>query len=172
MRSDTEDFLDAGEAALEAGDWSRARAAFEVSLEREERAEALLGLGTALYRLGDNDAAVRCLASAYAAFRRGPDRDPARAASTAIALYAIHRVSLGAVAESRGWLGRATRLVDECALGSVAGWVLLLRAHDSDDAAASESWGREAREAARARTRRPAASRGRASHATRRRRRG
>ena len=149
MRSDPEDFLDAGEAALEAGDWSRARAAFEVSLEREERAEALLGLGTAVYRLGDNDAAVRCLASAYAAFRRGPDRDPARAASTAIALYAIHRVSLGAVAESRGWLGRATRLVDECALGSVAGWVLLLRAHDSDDPAASESWGREAREAAR-----------------------
>jgi DNA-binding NarL/FixJ family response regulator len=149
VQSDPADLLDAGETALEAGDWSRARAAFEVSLEREERAEALLGLGTALYRLGDNDAAVRCLASAYAAFRRVPDRDPARAASTAVALYAIHRVSLGAVAESRGWLGRAARLVDVCALEPVAGWVLLLRAHDSDDPAASERWGREAREAGR-----------------------
>jgi DNA-binding CsgD family transcriptional regulator len=146
--SDSQALLAAGGAALEAGDWSRAQGAFEGALEREERAEALLGLGTALYWLGENDAAVRCLARAHAAFRRGPDRDPARAVSTAVALYFVQRVSLGAVADSRGWLGRAARLVDECGLEPSAGWILLLRAHDTDDPAASETWGRDAHEAA------------------------
>lgn len=60
---------------------------------------------------------------AYASFRRRPD--PALAGLCALALYFAHRVSLGNVAASRGWLGRLARLVDEHDLGPLRGWVAL-----------------------------------------------
>lgn len=58
------------------------------------------------------------------------------------------RVSLGNAAAARGSLARAARIVEEAGLGSLAGWVALLRAHDSDDATAAKRWPREARESA------------------------
>jgi DNA-binding NarL/FixJ family response regulator len=139
---DLEGLLAAGGAALEAGDWTAARAAFAAVLEVEEIAEALLGLSDAAWWLGESELSVRTGERAYGLLRRRPD--PATAAFTAIGLYFVHRVSLGNVAVSRGWLGRAAALVEEFGLEPLEGWVLLMRAHDAPDEAAREARSREA----------------------------
>jgi DNA-binding NarL/FixJ family response regulator len=135
-----------GRAALDRGEWVSARAAFEASLAEAETAEALLGLSDALWWLGETEGAVRCAERAYAAFRRRADL--VSAALAAISLYFHCRVSLGNVAAAHGWLGRAARLVEEAELAPLAGWVILMRAHDSGDPVQSEQWAREARELA------------------------
>ena len=134
-----------GEAALAVGDWAAARTAFEAA---EESAEALSGLGTALMWLGETDAAVRTRERAYAAFCRRPDQ--VQAAITALSLYFLFRSSLGNLAASRGWLARAARLADELQMPPLTGWIVLARAHDSDDPVAAEAFAREACDAARA----------------------
>ena len=50
--------LAAGQAALAAGDWAAARAAFEAALAEEETPEALSGLGTTAMWQGEMEAAV------------------------------------------------------------------------------------------------------------------
>ncbi len=144
---EAEELLVAGREALAAGEWSSARRLFEAALEREEAAEALAGLSDALWWVGESEAAVRSGERAYALFRRR--QEPVQAALAALALYFLYRISFGNTAASRGWLGRLARLVDEYGLAPLAGWVLLVRSHDSDDPAAAESWAREARELAR-----------------------
>lgn len=120
----------AGDAALAAGDWPGARSAFEAVLEREDDAEALFGLGDALWWLGDIESSVRCRVRAYAAFRR---TDPDRAVTVALRLCLTYRANLGNRAASRGWLRRASRLVDDFQLDGVRGWVVLTQAYDADD---------------------------------------
>jgi ATP/maltotriose-dependent transcriptional regulator MalT len=145
-----EALLGTAQKALAAGQWSTARASFEAVLEREESAEALFGLGNALWWLGETEASVRCQERAYAVFRRRPD--PAQAALTAIYLCLTYRASLGNYAASRGWLGRAARLVKESDLAALGGWVLLCRAvaaNDGADPVTAEVWARKALEAAR-----------------------
>jgi hypothetical protein len=132
--------LAASRTALDRGDWTAARASFEASLQREETAEALLGLSDALWWLGDTYGAVRFAERSYAAFRRRPDF--ASAALAAVSLYFHYRVSLGNAAAAHGWLARAARLVEEFELAPLEGWVLLLRAHDTGDPAAAERWAR------------------------------
>ena len=141
-----EEMAQAARAAVASGDWATARALFEALVEREPAPEALAGLGDTLWWLGRTGEAIRYQEQAYAAFRRCGD--PAQSALMAAGLYLLYRVSLGNTAAARGWLARAARLVDEAGLGPLAGWVVLLRAHDSDDAVAAERWSREARESA------------------------
>jgi DNA-binding CsgD family transcriptional regulator len=144
---DAEASLVAGRAALEAGRWSVAKAAFETAVERTPTAEALLGLGEAVWWLGDVAASVRYRESAYAAFRR--QEDPAQAGAVAVRLSLTYRANLGNRAASAGWLARAARLVDEFELAPLAGWVALIRAGGSADPAEAEDLAREALESAR-----------------------
>ncbi len=139
---DLEGMLTAGGAALEAGEWTAARDAFAAVLEREEIAEALLGLGDAHWWLGEYQASIRDTERAYALLRKRPE--PATAAFAAIGLYFIYRVSLGNVAASRGWLGRAASLVEEFGVEPLEGWILLMRAHDAGDEVTREALSREA----------------------------
>ena len=139
---DLEGLLAAGGAALEAGAWAAARDAFAAALEVEEIPEALLGLSDAAWWLGESELSIRTGERAYALFRRRPD--PAAAAFTAIGLYFVQRVSMGNVAVSRGWLGRAAALVEEFGLEPLEGWILLLRAHDAQDEPTREALAREA----------------------------
>ena len=138
-----------GEArtALDAGDWSAARASFESSLAERETPQALAGSSEALWWLGDTEAAVRYGERAYACFRRRGDIAPAVLA--AITLYFHYRMSLGNTAAARGWSGRAARLVEEFELAPFEGWMLLVRAHDTADPVAAEGWARAARTLAR-----------------------
>jgi DNA-binding CsgD family transcriptional regulator len=144
---DAEAALVAGRAALDAGRWSAARSAFETAVEQAPTAEALLGLGEAVWWLGDVAASVRHRESAYAEFRR--QEDPAQAAAVAIRLSLTYRANLGNRAASAGWLARAARLVDEFALAPLGGWVALSRAGASADPAQAERLAREALESAR-----------------------
>jgi ATP/maltotriose-dependent transcriptional regulator MalT len=136
--------------AIEAGEWSAAREAFEEVLERGESGEALYGLGMASWWLGDTSSSLRYWKRAYAAFRQRPD--PAQALLAAFSLCLSYRMSLGNDAASRGWLGRAARLVEEFGLGPLSGWVLVARAYvetDSGHAEVGESYARQALEVAR-----------------------
>ena len=148
MPGEIEALLGAARDALERGDWAAARTSFEDALEQGESAETLLGLADTLIWLGETADAIRCYERAYAVARKRSD--PAQAALATIGLYLLYRVSLANVAASRGWLARGVRLVDDFELGPLAGWVLLLRAHDVGDPAQAEDWSREARELGRA----------------------
>ena len=147
MLETAEVLLAAGNEALKAGDWSGARVAFESALEQEETAEALFGLGDALWWLGEVESAVRCRERAYAEFCERSD--PVQAAIVAMRLCLTFRANFGNYAASRGWLRRAARLVEDFELDPLRGWVLLTQAHDADDPVEGERLAREAHEFAR-----------------------
>jgi DNA-binding CsgD family transcriptional regulator len=142
MDQDAEAALVAGAAALEAGDWSAARDAYEAAVEREPTAEALLGLGEAVWWLGDVAASVRHREAAYAEFRRRAE--PARAAAVAVRLSLTYRANLGNRAAAGGWLARAERLVAEFGLTPLEGWIALVRAGGTADPSLAERLAREA----------------------------
>jgi hypothetical protein len=66
----TETALGRGYEALASGNWERARDSFQEALDSTESAEALDGLGRALWRLRDERGAVVHRERAYAGFRR------------------------------------------------------------------------------------------------------
>ena len=70
-----------------------AKSAFEAAVEQAPTAEALLGLGEAVWWLGDVAASVRYRESAYAEFHRR--KDPAQAAAVAVRLSLTYRANLG-----------------------------------------------------------------------------
>jgi ATP/maltotriose-dependent transcriptional regulator MalT len=141
----TEALLARGQQAIEAGQWSTAKEAFEAALEAGESAEALFGLGVALWWLGETEATVRHHERAYAAFRRRPD--PEQALLAAFWLSLTYRMSLGNHAASQGWLGRAASMIEEFELGPLSGWVLIARAYVATDSGHPEEGERHAREA-------------------------
>lgn len=150
MSADAGQSLQPATAALSAGSWSDAKALFTAALDREPSPEAELGLGTALWWLGETEASIRHQERAYAAYRRR--QDPLQAAYTAIGLCLQYRASLGNYAASRGWLGRLARLVDDFELTPMAGWVALCRAvtaNDANEPSRAEPWARTAVDAAR-----------------------
>ncbi len=137
-------------AALVEGDWETARACFEAALHRQESPEGLFGLGTALWWLGETDAALRAQERAYAGFRKRPD--PPSAALAAISLCLTYRASLGNYAASRGWVRRLSRLVEQYELVPLQGWLALCRAvaaNDANEPTAAESLARGALDVAR-----------------------
>jgi DNA-binding NarL/FixJ family response regulator len=149
LRMSAEASLQAGQAALEAGEWAAARDAFEAALALEPGAEAMAGLGMALWWLEEPAASLKYRESAYAEFRRRPD--PFQAALVALQLCPHYGASLGNLAAAQGWLGRAGRLVEEFDLAPLRGWVMLCRAalaNAGDDPHTAEGLARQARELA------------------------
>lgn len=128
----------AGTAALEAGRWAEARAAFEAVLAAEEPdvcpPVAWDGLAEALWWLGEPHASVRCRERAFVGYRRGGDL--AAAASAAMEACVGHLVQFGNVAAANGWLGRARGVFDDGAPPHLEGWFWLLEAYVSADVSA------------------------------------
>lgn len=116
---------DAGQA-LAGGDWAAARDGFAAALEIAESAEALAGLGEALWWLGEVPAAVEHGERAYAAYRRRGAE--AAAADVALWLALRHYTNFGNEAVASGWLARARTLVEEYGIEALRGWVLLYEA--------------------------------------------
>jgi DNA-binding CsgD family transcriptional regulator len=130
-----EESVAAGRAALEAGRWSDARAAFEAALAEQESAEVLEGLGEALWWLGEPQAAVEHRERAYVAFRRAGDG--ARAAHTALSVCTTYLANFGNGAAAAGWLARAESAVSGEPAEPLQGWFWLMAAYLSPDAEAA-----------------------------------
>ena len=146
MEDELQALVTAGDRALQAGDWSAARDSFRAALDLGQTAEALNGLGQALWWLGETQESVAYREKAYAEFRRRPD--PAQAATIALGLCVHYQANIGNPAASAGWLARAGRLVEEFELEDFRGWLLLLEAAEADDAATGEKLARETKELA------------------------
>jgi DNA-binding CsgD family transcriptional regulator/tetratricopeptide (TPR) repeat protein len=137
--------LQAASDALRSADWSTATSLYRAVLEEGEIGEAWFGLGVASWWEGDVTGSLACWERAHAAFRRAGD--DAQAVIAAFYLCLSFRMSLGNKVAANGWLERATALVDEHDLASVAGWVLLAQAYtanDSHDPTAAAGIAREA----------------------------
>lgn len=126
---------DVGTAALEAGRWGEARAAFESVLAAEDPeecpAEVWDGLAEALWWLGEPQASVQCRERAYTRSRRCGD--PAAAARAAMDVCVGHLVQFGNAAAASGWLGRARSLFADGAPPDLEGWFWLLEAYLSGE---------------------------------------
>ncbi len=124
-----------GTAALEAGRWAEARAAFELVLAADDPPddppagppEAWNGLAEALWWLGEPRVSVECRERAYVAFRRAGD--PSGAAAAAMEACVGHLVQLGNGAAASGWLGRARSVFPDGAPPEHEGWFGLLEAY-------------------------------------------
>lgn len=100
-----EDATASGYAALEAGRWVQARAAFEEALLASGSPDALAGLGDALFFLGELRESVQCRERAYATSRRAGNIP--EAIDSAVWLCLVNGMALGNEAAARGWLARA-----------------------------------------------------------------
>ena len=109
-----------GYAALKAGRWVEARAAFGEVLASTGSAAALAGLGDALFFLGELGDSVRCRERAYAASRRAGNVP--EAIDSAVWLCLVYGMSLGNEAAARGWLARAESMAEPDA-GLSRAWV-------------------------------------------------
>ena len=148
--------LRGGQEALARGAWEEARSAFEDLLGQrdvarstsdaadrpEETAEVLLGLGNALWWLGEIREAVSWWEQAYAAFR---PIEPVQATNIALQLGFVYQANLGNDAAAAGWSAHAARLIGEFALEPMRGWVLLLESTGSSEPDQGRDLAHEAR---------------------------
>jgi DNA-binding CsgD family transcriptional regulator len=99
---------------LDRGDFTTARDLFAAALEAKGSAEALDGLGQALWFLCDIDAGITRREEAYAAFREAGHLE--KAAEVALWLVVEHQTSLGNEAAASGWFNRAERILADLPL--------------------------------------------------------
>lgn len=133
----SETALARGYEALASGDWEAARDAFQDALDSTDSAEALDGLGRALWWLRDERGAIVHRERAYAGYRR--DGELARAARVALWLAREYGLAFDNDAAARGWLARAERLLHDVAPGAERGWLDLARSEGARDAASAAS---------------------------------
>ena len=147
MPGDFESRIGAGFEAMAAAEWSSARDAFRAVLEEAEVPEALMGLASASYWLGDLAGMIALFERAYAASVGRPD--PTVAIGAALSLVGYQKQFVGNVAAARGWLARARRLIDDKA-PEMRGELLGATSFVTDDPAESEALAREAHSIGRA----------------------
>jgi ATP/maltotriose-dependent transcriptional regulator MalT len=142
-----EDHLAAGHRALASGQWDRARAAFEAALALDRWPEALGGLGSAWWWLGEPVRSNELRQQAYALFRRAGDAQNAVTAALDIAV--TYKSNFGNGPAANGWVARAERLLtgDDDPL---APWVWCIRAYVTPDLTAAITLYERAIDAARA----------------------
>src|SRR5262245_43537655 len=140
--------LDDATMALAAGEWDRARVAFEAAIDEEPSAEAEEGLARALWWSHDPDAAIGHMERAYAGFR---DRDEvARAARAALWLSREYQAVHGNTAACNGWYARAQGLLRDAPPSAEHGWLALTRAERTADPGEMRRFADEAYEVAAA----------------------
>ena len=137
-------------AALQRGQWTRARAGFEAALARRESAEALEGLAEAAWWLEDASEVLRARQRAYRLHRqRGDDIGAGRVATELGFDHAVFRLEL---AVANGWFQRAHRLLDELEPGAEQVWLGLREAevayHTAGDMASTRQLAAGARKLA------------------------
>ena len=119
--------LDAGWAALSAGDWERARGLFEEQVADGETPEALEGMGWAGQMLDEERLAFDARERAYRLYlERGDKGSSARIAAWLAADSLLFR---GEPAVANGWLQRAHSLIDGLEAGADHGWLAIHEGH-------------------------------------------
>jgi ATP/maltotriose-dependent transcriptional regulator MalT len=127
-----------GWEALGAGEWERARAAFEAEVAGAEppRGASLDGLARARWWSGDVSGAIETWERAYAAYRR--EGDDAGALRVCLFLAKEHGLTLRNSAVANGWMARARDLAEQLPPEAPArGWLGIAQAESEMDAAAS-----------------------------------
>jgi DNA-binding CsgD family transcriptional regulator len=118
---------DAGTAALAAGRWAEARAAFDRELAMSESREALSGMAKALWWLGDMPGSVAFHQRAYAASRRAGDTTSA--ALAAVELSITYAANFADLAAASGWARRAETLLGPDPGPELGAWLHLARGY-------------------------------------------
>jgi DNA-binding CsgD family transcriptional regulator len=118
--------LASGQAALRAGSWERARAAFVAVLKEAEDPAGLEGLAQAAWWLDDADQCIGAREAAYRRYRSAGDSRGAARAATALAWDCVLFGQGPAVA--RGWLGRAQELLTAVPEAEEHGWLAVREA--------------------------------------------
>jgi DNA-binding CsgD family transcriptional regulator len=131
------DWLAAGDAALAAGRWEDARAAFEAALADTETAQAHHGLASALWWLGVNDSGVADCTRAYSLYRRSGDVE--QAVLCALWLGITYKANFGNFTAANGWIRRADRLLEPVDEGPLHGFALVVRAYRMPDLEGAEA---------------------------------
>ena len=106
-----------------------------------------MGLANALFWLGDLAGTIASCEKAYAGFRQRGDQ--MYAAGAALSLVGYNKGYLGNTAAARGWLSRATRII-ESDVPELRGELLGATAYVTDDPIQSEALARQAVEIGRA----------------------
>ncbi|MGH3132670.1 MAG: LuxR C-terminal-related transcriptional regulator [Gaiellaceae bacterium] len=131
---------EAGWAALAAGEWARARTAFEDALAGGETPDGFEGLSWAAWWLDDADAVFGARERAYRLYKRAGDA--ASAARMAAWLAADELDFHGAAAVAGAWLQRANRLLEPLDVGAEHGWLAFFEGYIAkvrgDDMTAAE----------------------------------
>ncbi|MBL8115105.1 MAG: helix-turn-helix domain-containing protein [Acidobacteria bacterium] len=121
------DLISSGQAALRRGDWQEARSSFSKALASGRSADALEGLGWALWWLDEPVESLDLRTEAYALVRReGDDR---RAARIAMSLAVDFADARNESAVASGWMARARRLLSGLPEGAEHGWLALWEGH-------------------------------------------
>jgi LuxR family maltose regulon positive regulatory protein len=118
--------LERGRAALDRGVWEEARAAFEEALAQGETAEALEGLGWALFWLDRAEEGLEARERAFLRYRSDGDR---RSAARVAYGLAVDSIDFRGEAPSAGWLDKAGTLLDGLDEGPEHGWLWLWEGH-------------------------------------------
>ncbi len=139
--------LTAGNAALTAGRWQDARAAFETSLTGGETAQARFGLAAALWWLGENRASVAECTRSYSLSRQSGD--VGSAVHSAVWLGIMYKANFANTAAANGWIARADRMLESLDTGPLHGWSWVARAYRMPDLVAAEQLASRAVEVAR-----------------------
>lgn len=137
--------LDAGQQALNAGDWHAARDHYQAAVDVCLSAKALEGLAQAAWWLDDAPVVFECHERAYRLYRQQDDQ--LSAARVATWLGMDHYLFRAELAIADGWLRRAQRLLAGSAPSFEQCWLALMEAHirlfEYDDVATARRVGAE-----------------------------
>ncbi len=126
-----DEHLASAQEALAAGQWQAARELFRLALGEQESPDALAGMGSTLWWLGDLRASLRHRERAYAIYR-GEQR-LGDAAAVALEIAVTYLSNLDNEAAARGWIARARRAASTGDDRSLDPWLWLMEGYVSSD---------------------------------------
>jgi DNA-binding CsgD family transcriptional regulator/tetratricopeptide (TPR) repeat protein len=119
--------------SLALGHWERARGQLEAILADHESAEALEGMGTALWWLGEIQESLNFRKRAYAGYRA--KQRNAEAAIVALDISVCYLSNLDNPTVAQGWIARARSAAALSGDERLDGWLWLMEGYTSDDPA-------------------------------------
>jgi DNA-binding CsgD family transcriptional regulator/tetratricopeptide (TPR) repeat protein len=130
---DADGALGSAAESLALGHWELARGQLEAILADQESAEALEGMGTALWWLGEIQESLNFRKRAYAGYRA--KQRNAEAATVALDISVCYLSNLDNPTVAQGWIARARSVAALSGDQRLDGWLWLMEGYTSDDPA-------------------------------------